>query len=117
MGCRWTTVRGKRVRMGPAGPAVISAQLTIPTIASLMSGIGIEFLAFSPEVHIDELRNAVLRLWLDPEKGYMVEARMTPKAPPIYHSISQLEATSLESGRPTPELLARLLHRDEPVDN
>jgi hypothetical protein len=117
MGCSWTTVRGKRVRIGPAGPAVISTSLAIPTLANLMGRIGISLLAFSPAVSVDELQNAVLRLWFDPEKGYMVEARRTPGSPPIYHSISQLEATSLESGRPTPELLGRLFHRDEPVDN
>lgn len=113
MGCEWRTVQGKRIRVGVAGPARAATMLGTMNLSSLMSGLGISLMIMSPVVTIDELRDATFRLWRDPEIGYIVEFRMTPGATPHYHTVNQLEATMLEAGTPTKELIGRLLHRPE----
>lgn len=115
--CVWKTVAGKRVRFGPvAGPIHLEA-LKRENVRERMAALGLVVVSASPELTIDDLRDAVLTLWLDPEKGYLMEARIKPGATPIYHSIGQLEATAWEAGAPTPEFIARMFTRVEPALN
>jgi len=114
MGCRWITIRGRRVRVGPAAPARLASLEELGDILDLLSVAGVKFVRLSPEVPIEELENPVLRIWLDPETGYMVEVRSGPAAPPIYHHITADEARSLQIRRPSRELLERLFSPEEP---
>ena len=117
MGCEWITRDGKRVRVAPVEAARISARIKEESVRERMAKLGLVVVSASPELTIDDLRDAVLRLWKDPETGYMMEARMTPGAAPIYHSISSLEATAWEAGTPPPEFIARMFTPAEAVDN
>ena len=117
MGCEWTTIAGKRVKMSAVEAARPRERVKEENVRERMAKLGLVVVSASPELTIDDLRDAVLRLWLDPETGYMMEARMTPGATPIYHSISNLEATAWEAGTPTPEFIARMFSKDEPVDH
>jgi hypothetical protein len=110
MGCRWKTRGGKRMRAAPVeGPRSIVSMLTF-NVLNFLTSLAITFVHASPALTIEELREATLRLWKDPELGYFVEARFKPGAPPIYHSITTAEATALEAGRPTPDFIARMFH-------
>lgn len=110
MGCSWITRFGKRYRVGPVEAARASVNIKQESVRERMAALGLVVVSASPELTIDDLRDAILRLWHDPEKGYTMESRITPSADPIYHSISQLEATAWEAGSPTPEFLARMFH-------
>ncbi len=78
--------------------------------AELMGRIGLKlpriltplmpFLFLSPEK---------FQVNLDPEIGYVVVARASPKTPPVYHTVSALEAGAVMRGEITPELKERLL--------
>lgn len=113
MGCEYRTVDGKRIRVGRVGPSRAATMLGTMDLSSLMSRLGISLMIMSPAVTIDELKDATFRLWRDPEIGYVVEFRMTPGAVPHYHTINQLDATALESGTASKELIGRLLHTPE----
>lgn len=117
MGCRWTTIAGKRVRLGPIEAARPIERVKEESVRDRMAALGLVVVSASPELTIDDLRDAILRLWLSPETGYLMEARITPGAVPIYHAISQLEATAWEAGAPTPEFIARMFTPVEPVDH
>lgn len=117
MGCEWVTIAGRRMRVSAVEWPRRQEIIKMESVRERMAKLGLEVVSASPELTIDDLRDAVLRLWKDPETGYMMEARMTPGAAPIYHSISQLEATAWEAGTPTPEFIARMFTPVEPVDN
>lgn len=53
------------------------------------------------------------RVMLDPELGYVVVARKSPKAPPVYHTVVAEEAGAVMRAEITPELKKRLLTPDE----
>ena len=114
MGCAWKTIRGRRVRVGAAAPSRPLTSLEIGGLLDLLAGAGIKFVSLSPEVAVEELRDAVLRIWHDPETGYMAEVRTSPTAPPVYHKISDQEARLLQARRPPPQLMARLFAHEEP---
>lgn len=117
MGCEWTIIAGKRIKLSAVEAARPRARIKEENVRERMAKLGLVVVSASPELTIDDLRDAVLRLWLDPETGYLMEARMTPGAAPIYHSISQLEATAWEAGAPPPEFIARMFTPVEPADN
>ena len=117
MGCSWSTRAGKRVKIGAAGPSLSVAPIGSFGVASLMRGLGIFHLVLSPAKTPEDLEGAMLRLWLHPEQGYMIEARSSPGAPPQYHHVSQDEATRLEINRPSPEFISRMLHPAEIPDH
>jgi len=108
MGCRWVTRGGRRIREGPVGGAVTANLLASFSVADLLSEIKARMISGSPAFTAEELRDAVIRLWLDPEKGYIAEVRRHPSLPPVYRAITQAEATKLEVKRPTPSFLAHL---------
>ena len=51
----------------------------------------------------------ILRAWFDTEVGWMVEARATPWADPIYHVVPVEDALAIVQDKVSPELEARLL--------
>lgn len=57
-------------------------------------------LSLSPEV---------LRPFFDTEVGWLVEAKATPWADPIYHTVTAEEAIAILQGKVSPELKERLL--------
>lgn len=117
MGCEWTMIAGKRVKLSAVEAARPRERIKEENVRERMAKLGLVIVSASPELTIDDLRDAVLRLWRDPETGYLMEARFYPSADPVYHSISQEEATRWESGRPTPEFIARMFRRDDPALN
>jgi hypothetical protein len=115
MGCKWTTKGGKRIRTAPVGGArlaVLSASLNV--ISALMN-LDLNFVQASPKMTREELREATLTLWHDPELGYFIQAKLTPLAPSIYHSITTAEATAFQAGRYSGNFIARMFHPVDPV--
>ena len=53
------------------------------------------------------------RVMLDPEVGYVVVARKSEKAPPIYHTVTAEEAGAVMRNEITAELKQRLLTLEE----
>ena len=117
MGCKWVMIAGKRTRVDAVEWARRAPIIKMESVRERMAKLGLEVVSASPELTIDDLKDAVLRLWLDPEKGYIMEARITPGADPVYHAISQREATAWEAGMPSPEFIARMFSPVEPADN
>jgi len=116
MGCRWITVKGKRVRTAPVGAADQSISLKFANLDELLAFAGISSVSGSPTFTAEDLKHATIRIWKTPEKGYFSEARFTPSSLPIYHSISQAEATLWETDNPTPHMIAHAFERTEPPD-
>ena len=59
------------------------------------------------------LSPSYLRAWLDPEVGWMVEAREKPGASSVYRSVPAEVAVAIIKGEVTPELKMALLEPDE----
>ena len=116
MGCRWKTVKGHRTRSEPVGGAVSPDLLASFSIGDLLAEISARMISGSPTFTAEELRDAVLRLWLDPERGYVAEVRRHPSLTPVYLSISQADADKLVAHRPTPHFLANLFDWPEVPD-
>ncbi len=95
----------------------LSANLGTFQIGSLMVSLNLSIVAASAELTAEELANAQVRLWRDPERGYILEARRSPTGPPIYHSIPQSEASLWEIQRPSAAMIARAFHPIEHVGN
>lgn len=114
MPCRWVTIEGRRVRVGPVDRPVVARPEPVLSPRERLEKLGLFYAFGSPEISIEELRDAIIRVWHDPEKGYMVEARLSPRKPPIYHYVSADEARQLESGEYPPDLIARLFTPTEP---
>lgn len=114
MGCGWKSIAGKRVRVGAVSaplmqtPVALSRLVRFPGVTGVLSRI---IPTLSPAVDWD---NTEIRLWLDPEKGYMSEVRIPGHPLPIYHRITDDEARSIQANRPTPELMTRLVTFKEP---
>ena len=100
--------------MGAAAPSRTVTSMEIGAALDLLAAAGISFVRLSPEVPVEELQDAVLRIWHDEETGYMAEVRTSPKAPPVYHKLSDQESRLLQARRPPPELMQRLFSHEEP---
>jgi hypothetical protein len=117
MGCRWKTVDGKRVRFDTVKQPRSALSIITASVANLLFRIGLTFVHASPELTLEELREATLTLWHDPELGYFIQAKMSPSAPSIYHSITTAEATAFEAGRYSGSFIARMFHPVDPAAN
>jgi hypothetical protein len=110
MGCSWKTVNGKRIRTAPVSSPRSAVGILSTSVVSFLIKLGISFVHASPALTIEELRDATITLWHDPELGYFVQAKMTPSSTSIYHAITTAEATALEAGRPAQDFIARMFH-------
>lgn len=77
---------------------------------ALLAEVGRKF----PRIGFDLMPTAMvspesLKVMLDPEFGYVVVARKSPKALPVYHTVSALEAGAVMRGKISPELKEKLL--------
>ena len=115
MGCAWKTIRGIRQRIGPVIPIPSPRAIILKKLPAWMALRGLLRLfipTLSPEIDWDK---AVLRLWERGEMGWLLEVRVHPTDPPIYHAITAMEAELWVAGEPTPEFIERLLKVEEPV--
>lgn len=62
---------------------------------------------------IPGLSPGVIKLWHDPESGWMSEARAKPGAPPVYHHVTDDVAMALLKKELTHELEVELMTPDE----
>jgi hypothetical protein len=117
MPCRWVTIAGKHVKLGGVITApTTSTQTGILSPALRLAALGLVYVSHSPGYTIEELQDAVIRVWRDDEKGYFAEARFRPGAPPIYTSLTFEQAQNLIGPEPDPHLIAMVFDRKEPVD-
>jgi hypothetical protein len=117
MGCKWTTRGGKRIRTAPVGGARVAVLSASLNVLSALMNLDLSFVEASPKFTREELREATLTLWHDPELGYFIQAKMTPLSPSIYHSITTAEATAFQAGRYSGNFIARMFHPVDPVAN
>ncbi|MCJ7828428.1 MAG: hypothetical protein MUP81_01650 [Dehalococcoidia bacterium] len=119
-GCQWKTVLrgGKKVRerSNRVASAVSTNLLASFSIADLLSEIKARMISGSPTFTADELKDAVVRLWLQKEWGYIAEVRRHPSLTPVYLSISRADADRLVARRPTAHFLANLFDWPEVPD-
>ena len=105
--------RGETVaRIGykyPRGSVTISHEEVLRRLETL----GLEYAARSPGFSKEELKDAVVRVYLDVEGGWMAEARFKPKGKPIYHSLTTDEAMAFIKGEESGELIAKVFEEDE----
>jgi len=85
---------------------------------ALMATIGYKF----PREGLDLMPTTFLspesfKAILDSEIGYVVMARRSPKALPVYHTVSAEEAGAVMRSEISPELKERLLTPDVDIDN
>lgn len=117
MPCRWVTVRGRHVRLsGPVGAATTVSQIAGITAAVIAGALAQVAIYRSPRITPEEAREALVRVWRDEEKGFFAEARLHPGDPPIYTSLTPLQATNLRGPEPDPSLIAELFKQREPVE-
>jgi len=81
-----------------------------------LAALGLVYASHSPGVSIEELKDAIIRVFWNEERGYFAEARFTPKSPPIYTALTPDQAHNLEGPEPDPSLIALVFERKEPVD-
>jgi len=105
-----------RLRGGKVGPPTETTQTASLSPALRLAALGLLYAAASPRITIEELRDAIIRVWHDEEKGYFAEARFSPGAPPIYTPLTPEQAHNLEGPEPDPSLIALVFERREPVD-
>jgi len=116
MPCRWITVAGKHIKLsGPVAGPTQQQQTGLVMPALRLAALGLLYASHSPRVTIEELREAVIRVWRDEEKGYFAEARLTPKLAPIYTALTTEQAQNLMGPEPDPHLIALVFDRKEPV--
>lgn len=106
MGCVWKTVKGRRVRTGPVAGPVTATQTGLLDINAVLSLLKLPSVAGSARFTAHDLKDALVRIWRNPETGYFTEARFRSTAPPIYRPISQAEATAWEAGNPSEAMIA-----------
>lgn len=82
-------------------------------VVSRLRTLGLLFASASPGFTIEELKDAIIKVWWDDEMGFMTEARFKPKSPPIYNSISAEDAAAFIKGEETGEQIATAFHEDE----
>lgn len=68
-------------------------------------------------LRIAGLSPGILALWLDPEAGWMVEAREHAGAPPVYHRVDEDVAEDILAGRKIHEYEALFVRPAANVDN
>jgi len=117
MGCRWVTIAGRRVRVGPVEPTLPVVKVAELSPAERLRALGLFFAAGSPTVTVEELAQATIRLFDHGEMGWLAEAKFKPADLPIYHYITEAEAEAIKTGEITPQLIARLFEPHEPVMN
>lgn len=115
MGCRWETIAGRRVRIGPVTPAPPVERVAEISPAERLRALGLFYAAGSPQVTVEELKEATIRVFKHGEMGYLAEARFKPGDAPIYHYVSAEEAELIRTGEIPPELIAKLFEPAEPV--
>lgn len=115
MGCRWITVRGRRQRIGPTTPIEAPFELSELSISLRLAALGLVLAMHSPGYTIEELKDAIIRLWRRGEGGDLAEVRIKPGDPPIYHVVTPDQAKMIESGEVPPELIADLVTPAEPA--
>ena len=86
------------------------------SIGDLLAEIQARMISGSPTFTAEDLRDAVVRLWLDQERGYVAEVRRHPSLTPVYLSISRADADRLVAHRPTAHFLANLFDWPEVPD-
>jgi len=82
------------------GKLLAQIGIKYPRVTSLLAKI----IALSP---------GSIKLWHDVESGWMVEARIKPSSPPVYHSVDDDVAAMIVRGEMTHELEKRLMTPDE----
>ena len=92
-----------------------TTQVATVDVVLRLEKLGLVYASHSPGVSIEELRDAVLRIWHDEERGYFAEARFTPRSPPIYTPLTPQQATNLSGPEAEPSLIAMVFERKEPV--
>ena len=115
MGCKWKTIRGRRVRVGATtaiGAPVVAGELSITL---RLAALGLVLATHSPSYTIEELKDAIIRLWRREEGGDLAEVRIKPGAPPIYHVVTPEQSRMIEDGEVSGELIADLVHPTEPA--
>lgn len=80
-----------------------------------LAELGLVYASHSPGVSIEELRDAIIRVWHDEERGYFAEARFTPTSPAIYTLLTPDQALNLTGPEPDPSLIATVFERREPI--
>ena len=110
MPCRW------RPRWGKVRAPTTQTQTGSLAPALRLAELGLVYASHSPGYTIEELRDAIIRIWRDEEKGYFSEARFKPGAPPIDTVLTAEEAKNLMGSEPDPSLIAMVFERKEPVD-
>lgn len=115
MGCRWITVAGRRQRVGAVTPVAAPSTSLELGLALLMLTLGLGVASHSPGYTIEELKDAIVRLWRREEGRPLAEVRIRPGAPPIYHEVTEEQAGLIETGEITPELIADLCTPTEPA--
>jgi len=106
---------GKLVRKERVGAAVAVEQVAALSPAERLGALGLFFASGSPTITIEELQKATIRVFKNAEMGYLVEAKLTPTAQPIYHYVSDEEAEVIKAGEITPEQIAHMFEPAEPV--
>lgn len=115
MGCRWRTVRGKRERTGLAGDPLSALSILQISVAGIMLGLNLSVVSGSPSLTIDELRDATVRIWKDPEKGYFTEAHYHRRSPPLIRPITPATASAWLVKRPTSAMIAHAFMLYPPI--
>lgn len=122
--CRWRPRTGKAGRATEArtivgAPGMVAVGVVSPGVALSpalrLAQLGLLYASGSPRVTIDELKDAIVRIWHDEEKGYFAEARFTPRSSPIYTQLTEGEAMNLSGPEPDPSLIAHIFERKEIV--
>jgi len=103
------------MRVGPVGSSVNALSLSVIGVVGVMTIMKMLSVKGSAEFTLEELREATVRIWRDPEKGYFTEARFAPKSPPIYRPISPVEASAWQIERPTSAMIAHAFQVYEPA--
>ena len=116
MPCEWKTINGHRVRMDRVRDAALTTMMASFSVFGLLGELQAKMISGSPTFTADELKDAVIRLWLDAERGYVAEVRRHPSLPPVYRAITQADADKLVARRPDPHFLANLFDWPEVPD-
>ena len=117
MGCGvyWQQVRTaesalselEKLGLGPGTPAY---QAVWKKRGELLATIGAKFPRIDYSLSMwREFSPGRVRVWFDPEFGFLVEARAKPGALPIYKRVTPEVAVAVIKGEVTPELKAQLL--------
>ena len=100
----------ERFGIDPGSEAVVTLQ---GTRAKLMAEIGFKFpRTYDWLTFLAGESPGEIRLGHDAETGFFVEARVKPKAPPIYHRVTGEEAAAILKREISPELHDRLFTPD-----